>query len=229
MRAKRNALSAGAALGLLLLATACGGGSGSEDKGPGRAAPGRPLNQEQLDHAAFATDDLPGFVASRSAAKPDRSAKAADPACQPIVAAVGDRINPRAKQSALRSVSDRAAPGSAYAVDLTSYTAADARQAMRDLRSALDTCADGFEATTMGRPVSYTSVKKKPVRAGDEAVGIEMVGQGMGRKATVNYVVARQGSTMIMVLAADPALRKSVPVPPRLVDKQVEKVAALGG
>lgn len=220
MRAKTMALAAAVALPTLLLGTACssdGGADGAAGKGPDRV---------KLDQAALVTGDVPDYeIMQNTQTATDSSAKSDDAKCQPIINAIGDRVNRKAQASVLRSMSNKLSPSDIYALGLTSYTKPDAEEAMRDLRSAVKHCGSGFVGTSLGKPLKYTSVKPTKATGGDEAVGFELVGEGLGKRATVNYVIMRQDSTLAMFLAADANMKRTVAVPKEVVAAQAAKIA----
>ncbi|MEC4019524.1 hypothetical protein [Streptomyces sp. H27-D2] len=243
MRVKATGLAALVTIPALLLATACSSdssGSGDKKKDQGQesadeaakpaAATGTTLTKAQLDKAVLAKGDLAGFAVAASPSKTDENPKVDSPQCQPIIDVMAEKASPKVKDAVNRGLSSKATPGIGYADVLRSYTAEDAQQTVADLKNALVGCASGFGAVSQGQKVKYSDVKQiQLAKAGDESVGFQLTGEGGGQKIPLNYVVVREGATLAMFIGMDLGAKKPVKVPQELVNKQVEKIAAVSG
>ncbi|MER7661385.1 MULTISPECIES: hypothetical protein [unclassified Streptomyces] len=202
-------------------------GGGDSDKGAGGDT-SKPLSGPQLERAALATGDLPGFQVStgKSALAPAGQPTADTPACQPLADAMGDAPSPRAKSTVNRGLGSVKSVGLAVSASVSAYSEADAVRLMDGLRKAVGACGKGFTATLQGRSGSYREVKESPFTAkgADETVSWTAVGTNEGVAAPVHLVVVRQGATVARFMALDLARRVPPRVPGEVADKQLAKV-----
>jgi hypothetical protein len=250
MRATTTGLRALGALCVLLLATAaCTGhdGSGPVDAAPVGTAPATgagaaksgdgpggdasvPLTVPELERAALATGDLPGFQisAGQSALAPTGRPRADKAACQPLADAMGDEPDPRARHTVGRGLGSLDSLGLAVSASLSSYRETDAKALIDGLEAAVAACGAGFVATLDGRGATYRQVRAVPfsARGGDESVSWTAVSSDEVAVAPVHVVVARSGATVARFTAFDLAGRKPPRVPEEVVGEQLAKLAS---
>ncbi|MET8182797.1 hypothetical protein [Streptomyces sp. NPDC005336] len=209
------------AAGLLLLATACGGGGNGDQPA---------LSKAELGKAAVTGKNLPGYKVTVGSAPGGSRTKADNAKCQPILDGTAPAGSQKVKTSTRRDLSKahpqtESGDGNSYSVVLAAFTESDAKKAMSDLRDALKACGSGFTTPTESLLQETTGVRQKKATGGDEAIGVLLEGPSW----KLNYVIARQGSTLVSIGAADSAFVKAVDVPPEIVDKQTEKIAEVAG
>lgn len=252
MRATTTGLRALGALCALLLATAActshdgstsalGGGTrpgtgpapgtGADAKGGSR--PGGdasvPLTAPQLERAALATDDLPGFqvLAGESALAPTGQPVADKAVCRPLADAMGAEPDARATHTVSRGLGSLTDLGLAVSASLSSYGVEDAEQLTGGLEAAIAACGTGFRATLDGRSTTYRDVKAVPftARGGDRTVSWTAVATEEGAVSPVHLVVVRKGATVARFTAFDLAGKKPPRVPEAVVVRQLAKIA----
>ncbi|MCX4818930.1 hypothetical protein OG883_03220 [Streptomyces sp. NBC_01142] len=212
--------------------TAASAGTGSEtgkDGGSGAGDTSAPLTGSQLQRAALATKDLPGFQVSadKSALAPSGQPAADKPRCQPLADAMGDKPNPQAIRTVSRGLGSLDNLGLAVSASVSSYSEATAKKLMDGLTSAVSACGAGFAATLDGRSGLYSEVKTADftTRGADETVSWTTVGTNEGAVAPLHLVVVRKGATVARFMALDLARRTPPRVPQEVADKQLAKVA----
>ncbi|MET7618190.1 hypothetical protein [Streptomyces sp. NPDC005408] len=249
MRVKTAGLTTLVTVPALLLATACtsddgkqpakdtgspvrtqpGQGADSGKGGPGGADASKPLSEPQLQRAALATGDLPGFQVSpgKSALAPSGQPAADKRQCQPLADAMGDKPSPQAQRTVNRGLGSLESLGLAVSASLSSYSEAGAGKLMASLKSAIAGCGEGFSATLDGRSGDYREVKTAAftVSGADETVSWTTVGNNEGAVAPIHLVVVRKGATVARFMALDLARRTPPRVPQEVADKQLAKVA----
>lgn len=250
MRVKITGLRALGALCALMLAAACTSAAGS---GPGRdggtptgtspapvpdAAKGGdgadgdasvPLTPAELERAALATGDLPGFQVSadRNALAPAGQPVADETECQPLADAMGEEPDPKATHTVSRGLGSLDALGLAVSASLSSYSEVDAEKLIDGLEAAIAACGTGFGAVLDGRSGTYRDVKAVPftVPGGDETVSWTTVATDEGGASPFHLVVVRKGATVARFTAFDLAGRKPPRVPEDVAGTQLAKVA----
>ena len=250
MRATTTRLRALGALCALLLATAaCTSHDGSGPPPAGGTPAGRapatgtdaakggdpggdasvPLTAPELERAALATGDLPGFQVSagQSALAPTGQPVAGKTECQPLADAMGEEPDPRARHTVGRGLGSLDDLGLAVSASLSSYSEADAEALIGGLEAAIAACGAGFEATLDGRGATYRDVKAVPfsARGGDETVSWTTVASDAVAVSPVHVVVVRKGATVARFTAFDLARRKPPRVPGEVVGEQLAKLA----
>ncbi|QKV94503.1 hypothetical protein HUT19_24365 [Streptomyces sp. NA02950] len=219
---------------LLVLTTACSGGS---DDGDAKATPSADRGRSatpaatRLEKAALAQGDLKGYrVTSRKAENwASGQPKAGKSACQPLADITGDKPSAKAKETVRRGLNSHKAPYKGITAGISRYSGAGARSFMRELKSALSACSGGFSTTLSGRTVSYRQVRTQPTKAaGDDIVGYRTTASAQGTKIPMSFVAVRSGSTIALFLGVDFKGLAEFPVPRAIVDKQLEKLRKAG-
>ncbi|MEU9011384.1 hypothetical protein AB0D12_16695 [Streptomyces sp. NPDC048479] len=225
-------LRAGAAIaGLtgLLFTAACGDGGGERARTERAArktavaAKGTVLTQQQLEKAAVAKEDLPGYTVDWLTAHTTAPSLPTDPAqCQAVGDTLGlvSRYRPTARL--IRIVTKPGEDGATLA--LAAYRAGDAERAMADIRMGLRTCPGRSFAP--GDSFHYQEVAALPGRGqGDESVSFKLVQvmEGVKQRPAFTFVVVRSGSTVAIFRAMNLNGRPAV-VSAGMVDAQVRKV-----
>ncbi|MFS8204850.1 hypothetical protein ACLVWQ_40030 [Streptomyces sp. CWNU-52B] len=207
---------------LVLLSTAACG----SDKGPGEEER-KPLGKAELSSAVLTQGDVPGYtISDESDSNSDRSARASNKACQPIVAAMFPATAAFDGRVVLRSIvqtpkgSER--PEASYQLVLSSAESESAaRQAVQDLRSAVSACASGFKATLSGEEYKMRRAVVNKSDAGDNSVDFSLEYQ-MGAK--VHYVMMQNGASLIRVSASNQFANEFVAVPSKIIKAQQQKL-----
>ncbi|MGW5128503.1 hypothetical protein ACWEQ7_31590 [Streptomyces sp. NPDC004069] len=222
---RRTALAASTAA-LVLLATACGGSSGSGDGKAGdgstaqadkTAAPAKALDAAELEKAALTQADVrTGKVTVKVPATDDVAqdkVTTGDTACTPLaLLQAGSYVGTPAatvKRSWLGDAQKPAAGADPQAVllagldrskvvvTLASYDDGGAEQAMKDLRTAAGKCAGGYSYTAAGNKTGIDKVAVTQTPGGaDEAFAVTQTLNAEGVKAPVKGVVVRKGATL---------------------------------
>ncbi|MFI6642131.1 hypothetical protein [Streptomyces sp. NPDC050504] len=246
-RAKTGATAALLTVPALLLVTACGSGGAGDDARNGRrdgasalpTAAGRgggsgqgpvvagPLSRERLERAALTEADLPGYAVSATAAPDaDTGRPVADrAACQPLADAIGDEPGPGAVASVNRGLGSQRTMGLAIAASLASYRESDARKLVRDVRSALGSCAKGYEVNSGGEAGTYAPVRLAPFgAAGDESVSWTVSALSRGVRSSFHVVVVREGATVVRLIALNLGSDRGPRVPADVAEQQLRKL-----
>ncbi|MEU1277714.1 hypothetical protein [Streptomyces sp. NPDC005805] len=200
---------------------------GSADAEPPAGGVAAPPGAERLEKAALAADDLPGFqVSADTALTPDGRPRADRAACRPLAEAMGDRPGDRARHSVHRGLGSLEHLGLAVSVSLSSYEPSDAAGLTRGIRSALDACAGGFEASLDGRTAAYGPVRRTAytVPGADETVSWTALARTGGTETALHLVVVREGAAVARFMALDLAGRTPPRVPREVADAQLAKL-----
>ncbi|GGW70732.1 hypothetical protein [Streptomyces xantholiticus] len=188
-----------------------------------------PLTPAELERAALATGDLPGFQVSagKDALAPAGRPVADETECQPLADAMGEEPDPKATHTVSRGLGSLDALGLAVSASLSSYSEADAEKLIDGLEAAIAACGTGFGATVDGRSGTYRDVKAVPftVPGGDETVSWTAVASDEGVASPLHLVVVRRGASVARFTAFDLAGRKPPRVPEDVAGKQLAKVA----
>jgi hypothetical protein len=217
---KKTAVTVASAL-MFLSTAACGSENGSEEGGK------EPLSKAELSSAVLNQGDVPGYtISDESDRNSDRSARASNKSCQPIVAAMFPAISALDGRVVLRSIvqtpkgSER--PGASYQLVLSSAESESAaRQAVQDLRSALSTCSSGFKATLSGQEYKMRRIVVNKSDGGENSVDFSLEYQ-MGAK--VRYVMIQKGVSLTRISASNQFANKFVTVPSKIIEAQQQKL-----
>ncbi|MFK8910191.1 hypothetical protein [Streptomyces sp. YS-3] len=236
MRVKATGLAVLSASALLLTA-ACGSGGASDDKAAARAShASSPSPATALQRTALAQGDVPGYQVSADTTAQGRTRPQADrPQCQPLADVMGDRPNPRARETVNRGLGSQRRLGLAVAASLSTYTRADAGKLVKDLRAAIVACP-AFKVDLGATTSTYARVKARPYRiGGDESVSWSASSTQVGVETPVHIVVVRRGTTIVRFMTINlgaPArggVQELVEVPRDVADRQLEKVRRVLG
>ncbi|MFF3017051.1 hypothetical protein [Streptomyces sp. NPDC057939] len=202
------------------------GASASGSAAPGAAPVG-------LERAALVQGDLPGYQVSaqgKNPNAPDGQPQADKKACQPLADIMGDKPDPAARETVNRGIGSQKQVGLAVSASVSSYSEGDAKRLVSRLRDAVAACGTGFAATVEKQTGSYRDVKAVPYRtAADESVSWTTVAAAGGVSAQVHLVVAREGDTVVRLMALNvTGAGQQATVPQEVADKQLEKVAKAG-
>ncbi|WP_406178508.1 hypothetical protein [Streptomyces canus] len=237
---------------VLALAGACGTDSGDHaagstasassapprSAGSSASAVGRGLDQKSLDRLALTADDIPGYTVNTVTGKGRpvhhdvlTDYRAVTPApCQAVYAA--------AQLGGLRDftahvsqdvVSDSDDLGQHASVGLTSYTLADARTVMTNLRAALPKCTTAEirpSAAHPGSGLGYSDAEARSVSGyGDETLAFDatQVAVSGGPSIPVTVLVVRQESTVATFMSLNPFQPPTVPQD--VIEAQMKKLA----
>ncbi|MCB5168642.1 hypothetical protein LG634_27955 [Streptomyces bambusae] len=241
MHVKARGAAALLTVPVLLFAAGCAGEhAGTQDAGEGKSS-GQPASGASaaaagtpLERAALAPGDLDGYQISTGAKDP-RATKgqpqADRKACQPLADIMGDEPDLKARETVSRGAGSRTVLGLAVSASLSSYAEADARGLLEGLRTALDTCKQGYSATVEKQTGSYKDVRATAYEVGgDESVSWTTTAVAGGVSAPVHLLVVREGATVVRMMALNVAGKGAAEVPHDLADKQLEKLdRVLGG
>jgi hypothetical protein len=201
------------------------------------AADRKVLGQKELDRLALNDQDVPGYTADAVTGKghplhPEvlTTYRAVTPAaCRPLYAAaeMGSLHSPSAEvDQDVVSRSDELADHAS--VGLSSYTPADARGVMAELRAAFRSCGTATirpPAAHAGSGLSYSRPQPRPApHLGDDTLAFDL-GQVVGGMGTIRMtvLVTRVGSTVVTFLSINPFQPPAVP--PEIVTAQMKKLA----
>ncbi|MDX3540293.1 hypothetical protein PV721_39525 [Streptomyces sp. MB09-01] len=196
----------------------------------GSPAPATPkTGGTRLDRSALEQGDLPGYQISgqgKNPNAPDGQPKADRKACQPLADIMGDKPDPAARQTVNRGVGSQKQVGLAVSASVSSYAESDAKALITRLKAAVAACGTGFSATVDRQTGSYREVRAADYRtSGDETVSWTTTAAAQGVSAPVHLVVAREGDTVVRLMALNvAAAEKKARVPQEVADKQLEKV-----
>ena len=196
------------------------------------------LDQKSLDRLALTADDIPGYTVNTVTGKGRpvhhdvlTDYRAVTPApCQAVYAA--------AQLGGLRDftahvsqdvVSDSDDLGQHASVGLTSYTLADARTVMTNLRAALPKCTTAEirpSAAHPGSGLGYSDAEARSVSGyGDETLAFDatQVAVSGGPSIPVTVLVVRQESTIATFMSLNPFQPPTVPQD--VIEAQMKKLA----
>lgn len=161
------------------------------------------------------------------------ASRAATPApCRPVYAAAQlGSLHDFSAQVVQDVVSDSDGLGQHASVSLASYTRADARSVMSELRAALAQCTSADMRPSPAHPdagLGFTGAQSRPVSGyGDEVVAFDatqvIVGSGAGPKIPVTVLVVRQDATIATFLSLNPVQPPAIPQD--VLDAQLKKLA----
>ncbi|MET9603707.1 hypothetical protein ABZZ17_01430 [Streptomyces sp. NPDC006512] len=202
------------------------GAPGSGSATPRAAATG-------LERAALEQGDLAGYQISaqgKNPNAPDGQPQADKKACQPLADVMGDKPDPAARETVNRGIGSQKQVGLAVSASVSSYAEGDAKRLVSRLRDAVAACGTGFSATVEKQTGSYRDVKAVPYKtAGDESVSWTTIAAAGGVSAQVHLVVAREGDTVVRLMALNVAgAGQTATVPQEVADKQLDKVSKAG-
>jgi hypothetical protein len=202
------------------------------------AGAGKALSQQDLDRLALSAHDVPGYTAQASTGKGApvdhgvlTTYRAVTPAaCRPVYAAAefGSLHDFSAQVSEdVVSATDELAQHAS--VSLSSYTLAEARKVMAELRAALPVCATASmlpSASHPGAGLGYSGTRSRSAAGyGDDALAFDttqvIVGAG-GPTIPTTVLVVRRGSTVATFLSIDPIQPPSIPE--AIIEAQLKKL-----
>jgi hypothetical protein len=255
--AGRSFVAAVGVVSVLALAGACGTDGGGHAEGPkesaagstssassapprsaGSSAPGSGLDQKSLDRLALTADDVPGYTVTTvtGQGRPvDRDVltdyRAVTPApCQAVYAAAQlGGLRDFTAQVSQDVVSDSDDLGQHASVSLTSYTLADARTVMTNLRTALPKCTTAEMRPSPAHPgpgLGYSDAQSRSVSGyGDETLAFDatQVVVSGGPSIPVTVLVVRRESTVATFMSLSPF--EPPTVPQDVIEAQLKKLA----
>ncbi|MFF9350785.1 hypothetical protein [Streptomyces sp. NPDC014734] len=221
---RRTALAATAAC-VALLATACGGGSDSADKGADakgkESAAAKPaakaLTAAELEKVALTQGDVKDHKIAKATAKDviaKKDIKADKEACAPFAnALMGAEVGEPAaftKRTVVSepkkdSLKDSADSDEAFkaAFDITTtqlvlgtYDGKGAEDSLTALRTAATECTGGFAFTAAGAKQKVAKITEEQVKAGEDAAAWAVQLEQDGEKIEFKLVAMRQGSSL---------------------------------
>lgn len=199
---------------------------------------GKGLSQKGLDRLALTAQDVPGYTVNTVTGKGSpvnhddlTTYRTVAPApCRPVFAAaqLGSLHDFTAQVSQdIVSASDDFGPHAS--VGLTSYTLADARTVMTELRAALPKCATTEMRPSAAHPgagLGYSGTQPRSVSGyGDETLAFDatqIINSG-GPSIPITILVVRQDSTIATFLSLNPFQPPTIPQD--IVDAQMKKLA----
>ncbi|MDL5199717.1 hypothetical protein [Streptomyces sp. ALI-76-A] len=202
------------------------------------SAAGKGLNQKGLDRLALTAHDVPGYTVNTVTGKgspvnPDdlTTYRAVTPApCRPVFAAAQlgslHDFTAHVSQDIVAASDDL---GQHASVGLSSYTLADARTVMTELRAALPKCTTAEirpSAAYPGAGLGYSGTQSRSVSGyGDETLAFDatqIINSG-GPSIPITILVVRQDSTIATFLSLNPFQPPTIPQD--IVDAQLKKLA----
>jgi hypothetical protein len=254
---RRRVVAAVGVVSVLALTGACGADSGDDAGGrkkpataglasPASSAPqqasgspasaaGKGLDQKSLDRLALTAHDVPGYTVDTVTGKGrpvDHDVltyRAVTPApCRPVYAAVElGSLHDFTAQVSQDIVSTSDDLGQHASVGLTSYTLADARTVMTELRAALPKCRTAEMRPSAAHPgtgLGYSGTQSRSVADyGDETLAFDtqVVVDGGGPSTPLTVLVVRQDSTIATFLSLAPS---PPTIPQDIIDAQLKKL-----
>ncbi len=201
------------------------------------SAAGKGLDQKGLDRLALTVHDVPGYTVNTVTGQGSpvdhdvlTTYRAVTPApCRPVYAAAQlGSLHDFTSHVSQDVVSASDELGQHASVGLTSYTLADARTVMTDLRAALPKCATAEMRPSAAHPGSglgYSGTQTRSVSGyGDETLAFDatQVVDGGGPSIPVTVLVVRQDSTIATFLSLNPIQPPTIPQ--EIVDAQLKKL-----
>ncbi|MFI9549556.1 hypothetical protein ACIHAR_37585 [Streptomyces sp. NPDC052016] len=244
---------------MLALTGACGADSGDDAGGgkPAAAGPtlsasstpqqasgspasaaGKGLDQKGLDRLALTEHDVPGYTVNTVTGQGSpvdhdvlTTYRAVTPApCRPVYAAAQlGSLHDLTAQVSQDIVSTSDDLGQHASVGLTSYTLADARTVMTELRAALPKCVTAEMRPSAAHPgagLGYSGSQSRSVSGyGDETLAFDttQVVDSGGPSIPVTVLVVRQDSTIATFLSLNPIQPPTIPQD--IIDAQLKKLA----
>ncbi|WP_328977512.1 hypothetical protein [Streptomyces canus] len=245
-------------MSVLALTGACGTDSGYHEEGPkkvaasgaassassapprsaGSSASGSGLEQRGLDRLALTADDIPGYTVKTVTGKGSpvnhdalTDYRAVTPApCRAVYAAAQlGGLREFTAQVSQDVVSESDDLGQHASVSLTSYTLADARTVMADLRAALPKCTTAEIRPSAAHPgpgLGYSDAQARSVSGyGDETLAFDatQVAVSGGPSIPVTVLVVRRESTVAAFMSLSPF--EPPTVPQDVIEAQLMKLA----
>lgn len=242
---------AAAAVVALGFTAACGSDSGDGKNGSGgdRTAGDRaasaPLSKTALAKAALTKSEAKGYVITPMTDK--EAAKGGEPKterseCRPLAALMGSTFTPAPTASVFRTYSktdaalgstDDPSAGLAGMLRVSAYGQGDAERTVKELRSAVSACGDGFELTDAeGKKQRLSHVKALPdPEFGDEAVAYQADSEASSADesgGTIAFAAVRSGSHLTVAFAFNLVKPTAAEIPQELLKAQVAKVERAG-
>ncbi|MFJ9351312.1 hypothetical protein [Streptomyces sp. NPDC101237] len=224
--------------------SATAGAASSASSEPQRAsgspasASGKGLSQKGLDRLALTAHDVPGYTVDTVTGKGSpvnhddlTTYRAVTPApCRPVFAAAQlGSLHDFTAQVSQDVVSASDDPGQHASVGLTSYTVANARTVMTELRAALAKCGTAEMRPSAAHPgagLGYSGTQSRSVSGyGDETLAFDatqIINSG-GPSIPITVLVVRQDSTIATFLSLNPIQPPTIPED--IVDAQLKKLA----
>ncbi|MET9548200.1 hypothetical protein ABZY36_23250 [Streptomyces sp. NPDC006627] len=218
MKRTRTALAAPALVLVSALAlSACGGsgsadGSSKDDKPKTSASPEKTTDPAaELDRAVLSTSEVKGFTVRKPtkkyvfAASQDQI-KLDEPVCAPISYATNQLPLGTPKAHLTRVAAGAEGPGTFTYVTLATYANGEAETALAGLSKAVDSCGNGFTATSGKTNSPHTSVTAESVPApkgADESVAFRTTTKHQGVTHTLRAQTVRYGDTVAVYYAVD--------------------------
>lgn len=246
----RTPVRAAAAVSLVLLTAACGGGqqAGGRSEGPAaEAAPGasaapatpsaparKVLTLPELEEAIVGQGDLPGYaVGERKGPGIGSPSVTVDKeACKPLADALYSIPHHLAFATAETTMTEMpkaggaTAPGNAATdLSLSSYEADGAREALAAVRTSASACRDGFTFTVIDETTKVRSVAPLPVAVGDEALAWTITLDWSSGPHLTNVVLFRVGGTVAVASTTSGAPGGIATPPQALLDAQAAKLS----
>ncbi|MEW2619882.1 hypothetical protein [Streptomyces sp. NPDC048106] len=212
--------------------------SGSPASAAGKGLNQRGLNQKGLDRLALTAHDVPGYTVDTVTGKGSpvnhddlTTYRAVTPArCRPVFAAAQlGSLHDFTAQVIQDIVSASDDIGQHASVGLTSYTLADARTVMTELRAALPKCATAEmrpSAANPGAGLGYSGTRSRSVSSyGDETLAFDatQITKSGEPSIPITILVVRQDSTIAAFLSLNPIQPPTIPQD--IVDAQLKKLA----
>ncbi|MFD4601647.1 hypothetical protein ACFWPQ_26870 [Streptomyces sp. NPDC058464] len=243
----RRVVAAAGLVPVLVLIGACGAAGGDDVGGHKKSATARSaspaglspqLDQKGLDRLALTARDVPGYTVDTVTGKGSpvdhdmlKTYRAVTPApCRPVYAAAElGSLHDFTAQVGEDVVSASDDLGQHASVGLSSYTLADARRVMTELRVALAKCTTAEIRPSAAHPdagMGYSDTRSRSVSDyGDETLAFDAttVFAGGGPSVPVTVLVVRKDSTVATFLSLNPVQPPTVPQD--IVDAQLKKLA----
>jgi hypothetical protein len=203
------------------------------------AGAGKTLSQQDVDRMALSTHDVPGYTTEASTGKGapvDHGVltiyRAVTPAaCRPVFAAAElgslHDFSAQVVEDVVSTSDDLAQHAS---VGLSSYSPADARKVMSELRAALPVCATATMLPSLSQPsagLGYSDTRSRSVGdLGDEALAFDATQASVesgGPTMPMTVLVVRTGSTVATFISVNP-IQPPV-IPEDVIQAQMKKLA----
>lgn len=243
----RRALLIAAVIPALLALPACSGESAESDgKKPEATASEKSTQSPEEKSAAEAkrlgaldgkaieevaiTGRIAGFDAKKVEAadvEAGRGMEADKKVCQPLASLIGGFTHIPAVSVAHRSLqpgeATNATVGSMW---LASHAQDNAIKVMKELRTAVAECPEGFK--TLG--LTYGKVEGLPApKLGDEAVGYRITGDIGKQKVPMTYTVVRSGGVIAAFYGVNMLDTEKAAIPEPVIKAQLERLATQTG
>ncbi|WP_436786546.1 hypothetical protein [Yinghuangia sp. YIM S10712] len=244
----RRFLAAVTVSSALLLATACGGGSGSikdsmESDSPSSSASSsakpKPTGAKsptgssgatdnRLESVILTQDDMADQVTVSSFTPSDNEAVADKKACQPVLDLLAGGVNKgRDEGHASNRYEFDGQESQINVILLASYAPGDAEKFMNDGVDALADC-EKFTADAPGttQTVTYETRQETLKSSADATAGIELTTSAEGDTIPTAYAIIRVGDLLAIFINLDQQTREAEFPDRKLLDLQAEKMRA---